>query len=216
MVTEIQLEPTEVRMKRSWLMVSTAGMLYAWARVLRTLYRNYDALQDPTNVGMNICNNKLTPDVQQALLFSFLEFFNAVFGITNSKPLFVLIFSVVRLGVEVMAAPYLPCNAWQHLITVFCWSLGDTIRFGCFILDLLVPGAKLAKSIRYTVGPLLFPFGAAGEMLIVIAVAQQKKNALIYFAAALWPVGFYPLMKQLLKQRRKFFASKNAKEIKAV
>jgi Protein tyrosine phosphatase-like protein, PTPLA len=176
--------------------------MYGWAKVLRTFYRHWWALQD---VGSSVCLLKLTPDVRMATLGGFLELFNAMLGSTRSNPRQVLLFCVVRAGVEYLVAPHLPsCSQWQHLMTVFLWSLGDTIRFGCFFLDSMVPGGNFAKSVRYTVGPVLFPLGALGEMLMVIALAQHTGNKLLYAAAMLWPVGFYPLMKQLLKQRRKF------------
>jgi hypothetical protein len=158
-----------------------------------------------------ICEERLTPALSLALYLSFLELFNALVGVTKSKPHQVLLFSIVRFGVEMLAAPLLPCGSWQHLLTVFCWSSGDTVRFFCFAWDNLVPGGRMAKAVRYTVGPLLFPFGALGEMLMVIAAAQDGRPKM-YIAALLWPAGFYPLFTQLLKQRKKFFA--RSKEIK--
>jgi len=192
--------------------------MIAWAKVLRIFYQQLEALQTETSP---VCETKLGPDLRLALIVSFLEFFNAMSGITRSKPQQVLLFALVRASVEMLVAPLLPsCSDWQHLLTVFVWSLGDTIRFGCFLLDALVPGARLAKTIRYTVGPILFPIGATGEALMVAALAQYRNWPLLYGAAALWPVGFFPLMKQLLRQRRKFFygddATKKAAKVKAV
>jgi hypothetical protein len=153
---------------------------------------------------------KLTPDARMATVIGFLELFNAMLGATRSNPLQVLLFCTVRAGVEHLVASMLAsCSEWQHLLTVFMWSLGDTIRFGCFLLDVLVPGARVAKTIRYTFGPLLFPLGALAEMLMVIKLAQRSGPKILYLVAMLWPVGFYPLMKQLLKQRRKFFQTED-------
>jgi Protein tyrosine phosphatase-like protein, PTPLA len=198
-----QVPPFEERFAGAWILVTNWSLMYGWAKVLRTFYRHWRALQD---VGSSVCLLKLTPDVRMATLGGFLELFNAMLGSTRSNPRQVLLFCVVRAGVEYLVAPHLPsCSQWQHLMTVFLWSLGDTIRFGCFFLDSLVPGGNFAKSVRYTAGPVLFPLGALGEMLMVIALAQHTGNKFLYAAAMLWPVGFYPLMKQLLKQRRKFF-----------
>jgi hypothetical protein len=202
---------------RAWLLMTNATMMIAWARTLRVLYRNFDSIVDGTG-SSDVCLGILTDYTKLALIISFFEVTNAGMGFTRSKAQFVLLFAVVRMGVELLVAPLLPCNCWQHLLTVFCWSLGDTIRFGCFVLDSLVPGGTLAKSVRYTVGPLLFPFGAGGEMLMVVAAASNGRP-LLYLAAALWPAGFYPLMKQLLRQRRKHFAKqtpKKEKEFKSV
>jgi hypothetical protein len=194
-------EPTGL--SRSWLLVSNAAMMIGWAKVLKLLFRNWRSVHDPLSpVGLDL----LTPAVVQALSISFLEVFNSLVGVTRSKPLQVLLFAVVRFGVQVIVAPLLPCTAWQHLLTVFCWSLGDTIRFACFVLDNLVPKGHIAKAVRYTVGPMVFPFGATGEMLMVLAVARNDRP-LFYLAALLWPAGFYPLFVQLLAQRRKFFES---------
>jgi hypothetical protein len=153
-----------------------------------------------------------------ATVIGFLELFNAMMGNTRSNPRQVLLFCIIRAGVEHLVAPMLAsCSQWQHLLTVFMWSLGDTIRFGCFLLDVLVPGARFAKTVRYNTGPLLFPLGALGEMLMVINLARHSGVRTLYLVAVLWPLGFYPLMKQLLKQRRKFFqATEKEKSIKSV
>ena len=177
-------------------------MAIGWARVLKVYWDHGPAtLSDPES---SVCQDTLTPAVLLALYLSFLELFSAVIGATRSKPHQVLLFALVRFGVQVLAAPLLPCQAWQHLLTLLCWGLGDTVRFSCFAVDVLFPKGYIAKAIRYTVGPIIFPFGATGEMLMVVAVAQDGRP-MAYLAALLWPVGFYPLFTQLLKQRRKFF-----------
>jgi hypothetical protein len=206
---------------RSWLLMTNATMMIAWARTLRVLYRNWDTLVSSSSLDgttSDVCLGILADYTKLALVVSFFEVTNAGMGFTRSKAHFVLLFAIIRIGVELLVAPLLPCNGWQHMLTVFCWSLGDTVRFACFVLDHLVPGGTLAKSVRYTVGPLLFPFGAAGEMLMVVAAAADGRP-LLYLAALLWPAGFYPLWKQLLRQRRKHFAkqlTKKEKEIKSV
>jgi Protein tyrosine phosphatase-like protein, PTPLA len=208
----VQKRDKESRTIRAWLLVTNFSMMMAWARVLRILYRKFEAVQDP---DQNVCIEQMAPDLYIALYASFLEVFNAVMGMTGSKPVHVMLFSSIRFGVEMVVAPMLPsCSAWQHLLTVACWSFGDTIRFGCFVLDVMVPGGRVAKSVRYTVGPVLFPIGMLGEMSMVLTAAYDGRPWL-YVAAALWPLGFYPLMKQLLRQRRKFF-SENKKTVKAV
>jgi len=57
------------------------------------------------------------------------------------------------------------------------------------------------------VGPIVFPFGVLGEMAMVLTAAQLSTHntVYLYFAASLWPLGFYPLMKQLWKQRQRHF-----------
>jgi Protein tyrosine phosphatase-like protein, PTPLA len=82
------------------------------------------------------------------------------------------------------------------MLTITAWSFGDTIRFACFCLDSLVPGGlHLAKAIRYTVAPLLFPVGFGGEFLMILAAAKNGRP-LLFAVAALWPFGFYVLMSQ--------------------
>jgi hypothetical protein len=52
---------------------------------------------------------------------------------------------------------------------------------------------------------------------MVIAAAARNSKPGMYVAAALWPVFFYPMMQQLLKQRRKHFqCQQKSKEIKAI
>jgi hypothetical protein len=205
---------------RSWLLMTNATMMIAWARTLRVIYRNSDTLlaSSVDGTASDACQGILTDYTKLALVISFFEVTNAGMGFTRSKAHFTLLFAVIRIGVELLVAPLIPCNSWQHLLTVFCWSLGDTFRFGCFVLDQLVPGGTLAKSVRYSIGPMLFPFGAAGEMFMVVAAAADGRP-LLYLAALLWPVGFYPLWKQLLRQRRKHFAKqlpKKEQEMKSV
>jgi Protein tyrosine phosphatase-like protein, PTPLA len=150
-----------------------------------------------------------------ALWISLVEVFNCVAGFTRSPLPAVLLFSFTRLGVENIVGPLLPCTSWQHLLTVFSWSLGDTIRFGSFAINTMDPTVTLAKSVRFTIGPILFPLGAFGEMMMVVLVASRGRPA-VYVAAALWPVFFYPMMRQLLAQRRKHFQPKGKKEVKAI
>jgi hypothetical protein len=151
-----------------------------------------------------LCNERLSPAVLWALGISLVELITSAFGVTRSRPMQVLLFASVRSGTELLVTPLITCRAWQHLFTVLCWSTGEVVRFGCFAFDGINPRARFAKSIRYSLGPILFPLGAAGEMLMVIRAASYGRPWL-YLAASLWPLGFYPLMKQLLKQCRKHF-----------
>lgn len=184
---------------KAWLLLSNAIMCLGWARVL-AVFLFGSVTQDEDS-----CSEQLPSAVSMALYLSFLELFNALVGFTRSKPHQVLLFAVVRFGVELLVAPMLPCTSWQHILTTVSWSLGDTVRFGCFAADTIWSGSYMAKAVRYTVGPLLFPFGASGEMFMVIAGAQDGRPKM-YLAALLWPAGFYPLYTQLLKQRKKFMA----------
>jgi Protein tyrosine phosphatase-like protein, PTPLA len=209
-----QMESMKAAFTRAWLVLTNAAMMLGWLRVLLLLVREYETLcrhQDPTPV--TVCEDQLVPVLQTALAISFVELLNAIAGVTRSKPQQVLLFAVIRMGVELLVAPLLDsCSAWQHLFTVACWSLGDTLRFSCFFLDNVVPGGSWAKSVRYTVGPILFPLGTVGEMLMVISAANKQTGVAkpaMYAAASLWPVGFYSLFTQLMRQRRKFFRGSN-------
>jgi hypothetical protein len=202
--------------KKSWLVLTNAIMMVSWIRVLRvtTAFCLQPVLlggvEEETQIGN--CDT-WREAVRFALLASFLELLNSLIGVTRSKPAQVLLFSVIRFGVEMVIAPVLAsCFAWQHVMTVTCWSV-DSVRFFCFLWDNLFPTHDWAKAVRYTVGPVVFPFGATGEMLMVIAAGsrqQTTEKALLYYGAAcLWPAGFFPLFKQLLRQRRKFYQKKN-------
>jgi Protein tyrosine phosphatase-like protein, PTPLA len=186
-------------------------MMFCWLQVFYILVHPQRVLCNDADTNNN--NNR----IKIALYVSFLELFNSLIGITQSKPQQVLLFSIIRYGVESIVSPYIGCSSWQHILTVACWSIGDTIRFGCFLFDtLLNETSRIPKYIRYTVGPFLFPLGTLGEMSMVIAVANQSKSTinriLIYSAASLWPVGFFYLFQRLLKQRQKFM--KNSATIK--
>ena len=184
----------------AWLASSNLIVSVAWARVFFLIISHRDALYDGNN--NDICQDVLIPATHTALYLSFVELLNSLIGLTRSKPIQVLTFNAVRMGVALWIAPKLPCHCWQTLITITCWSFGDTVRFGCFGIDTLLPGGRAAKNIRYTVAPLLFPVGALGEMLMVMRVG----TATFCLFSLLWPVGFYPLMMQLLKQKQKHFS----------
>jgi len=192
-------------LKHVWLFIVNLIITMQWYRVASLfVYDGGHGLLD-----VDTCLENLRPNVIRALMFSTVELFNSLVGFTRSKPSQVLLFSSVRMGVEYFTAPSIPCTAWQHLLTCLCWALGDVVRFGCFAVDILytIFGQRpphMIKSLRYTVGPILFPLGALGEMLIVVRSAQDRRP-ILFVAASLWPVGFYPLMKQLLRQRRRHF-----------
>jgi hypothetical protein len=212
-------------LRRVWLIGTNACMMLSWMRplvfVLMPYYYNYlEILFSPTEASKVstlsfLCNDQFTPMVHTALIISFLEVFNSLTGMTRSKPAQVLLFAIIRFGVEHLVGPNLnTCpTAWSHIVTVTCWSLGDTIRFGCFFFDSVISnGSRWAKYIRYTVGPILFPLGTLGEMLMVLTLANQRYtvnlgHSLAMYVAALllWPIGFFSLFTQLLRQRQKFF-----------
>jgi hypothetical protein len=192
-------------LKEFLLFIGNATIFITWLRVLYIFIINgFFHNMDPT-----ICTNTLRPRIIQALAVSSIELFNSLSGLTKSKFHQVLLFASVRTGVELLAAPELPCTHPTHLVTTLCWAL-DAIRFGCFGLDALfnligIGNIPLVKSIRYTIGPMIFPIGALGEMMMVLMIAMKTGRWSIYFAASLWPLGFYPLMKSLLYARKKHF-----------
>lgn len=199
--------------KRICLVATNLVMFSGWAHVIYVFATaGLESLGDGKS---EICEERLQPALYMALAISAIELLTCMMGLTRSNPIQVLLFASVRAGVEILITPLIGCGSWQHLFTVICWSVGDSVRFGCFTLDGIVPGVTLAKSIRYTFGPIMFPLGTAGEMLMVIRAAMDGRPTL-FLAAALWPAGFYPLMKQLLKQRRKHFAPKKKPEFKSV
>ncbi|KAI2496221.1 hypothetical protein MHU86_18272 [Fragilaria crotonensis] len=200
------------------LVASNSITCLIWLRVLFIYYTF--AFQDWSSTSTafqdDFCDGTLRPALFAALAVSMTELATSLLGLTRSKPLQVLLFASVRTGTELLVTPMIGCTSWQHLFTALCWSLGEVVRFGCFAVDGMLPDGRVAKSIRYTVGPILFPLGAAGEMFMVIRAASQGRP-LLYLAAMLWPAGFYPLMKQLLRQRKKYFARGKAKpEIKQI
>ncbi|KAG7341764.1 phosphoglyceromutase [Nitzschia inconspicua] len=205
-----------------WMVGSNFLTAAVWFRVLWVIVSNLSSLTG-TNGSLSdeesnniICREKLGLATNMALWVSMVEIVNCLLGFTKSPLPAVLLFSCTRMGVEKIVAPLISCSSWQHLITVFSWSLGDTIRFGTFAMNTAYPSLPVTKSIRFMVGPILFPIGAFGEMMMVVAAAQNGRPK-AYAAAVLWPIFFYPMMKQLLKQRRKHFQStKKQKNIKAV
>jgi hypothetical protein len=211
------LTMASTKYRRTWLIGTNACMMLGWMRVLRYFLIVHYKTHMMSIPGINhlpICNDQFVSMVDMALMISFLEAFNSLTGMTRSKSSQVLLFAIIRMGVEKLVAPKLSTcpTAWSHVITVMCWSLGDTIRFGCFFFDSAVAnGSRWAKYVRYTVGPILFPLGTLGEMVMVLTMANQTYRtskvysiAMYIAALCLWPIGFYSLFTQLLRQRRKF------------
>jgi hypothetical protein len=203
--------------KRAILIGTNAVTCLVWLRVVLVyLVQGWGALSSEDAAA---CDGILRPALFVALAVSALvEIGTSATGLTRSNIVQVLLFASVRTGTELWVTPLIGCGAWQHLFTALCWSLGEVVRFGCFAMDQAMGenGSNLAKSIRYSVGPILFPLGAGGEMLMVINAGYTNGRPILYAAASLWPLGFYPLMKQLLKQRRKHFSSKKEKVIKSI
>jgi hypothetical protein len=190
------------KIKQIALFAGNSAIAIAWLCVIWT-YLTKRVTDEHT------CSNLLKPKTVLALSVSGIEVLNSILGLTKSKPHQVLLFSVTRAAVEILLAPLMPCNAPEHLWTVGCWALDGPFRFGCFGIDsfLALCGFEtypVIKSIRYTVSPLIFPLGAGGEMFMVLRAARDGRPSL-YFAASLWPIFFYPLMMQLLNQRKRHF-----------
>jgi hypothetical protein len=195
-----------------WLVASNFITAAAWGRVAMIIAVN----GWPSSEESTACLDILGPATRLALGVSFVEVFNCIVGFTRSPFPAVLLFSCTRAGVEYLVAPKVPCGSWQHMLCVAMWSIGDLVRFGCFTVDTAIPGIRMAKSVRFTVGPILFPIGTFAEMMMVVLAASDNRP-MLYVAAALWPVFFYPMMQQLLKQRRKHFSPQDKKkQIKAV
>jgi len=196
-----------------WLASSNFITAIAWGRVAFIVLTTAGF----GDISSDVCSTSLVPAVKMALMISFIEIFNCLVGLTRSPILAVLLFSCTRAGVEYLVQPYIPCTSWQHLLTVTMWGLGDLIRFGCLGMATLYPEQRIFKSIRFTVAPILFPIGAAGEMFMVILSGYLNDRKILYLAASLWPVFFYPMMQQLLKQRRKHFQPvEKKKKIKSI
>jgi len=152
----------DLQIPRVWLVLTNFVVMIKWARaffIVCLLLRH--------GVNSARLQTYLSASVMSALSLSFLELFNAMIGLTRSNTSQVLLFSGVRMGVWALVAPKIPPDSWQTLMTVACWSFGDTIRFGCFGMNTLFPGSRLAKDIRYTVAPVLFPIGALGKSMHV-------------------------------------------------
>ena len=201
-------------LQKMWLVACNFITAAAFGRVAMIIAVN--GLTSLSDGESTLCLDALVPATRLALGIGFIEVFNCIAGFTRSPLPAVLLFSCTRAGVEYMVAPLIPCGSWQHLLCVTMWSIGDLVRFGCFTIDTAIPGIRMVKSVRFTVGPILFPFGAFAEMMMVF-LAASNGQPMMYLAGALWPFFFYPMMQQLLKQRRKHFSPKDKKkQIKAV
>lgn len=100
-----------------------------------------------SSVVYMFCIDYMTPILRRVLLLNYWEVLNSVLGYTKSNPIYVFIFVTARVCIEYYITPLLQasssnggggCIQYCHLYTVLCWSLGDTIRCGCFFLTTLV------------------------------------------------------------------------------
>jgi len=203
------------KLKQAWLLITnTLTSLHWWYVLYLFLSPSSPPLFSPSS---SACIDRLTPAVFAALVVSTLELVNSLTGLTRSKPYQVLIFASARWAVARLIAPLIPCTAWMNLATCCIWGLGDGVRFGCFALDAAFSMVSKEgdepphgiKTVRYTVGPLLFPLGVVGEMGMVLKAAGEGRP-MLYAVAMIWPLGFFPLMKQLMKQRARHMAKLNA------
>ena len=183
------------------LSVSNSVVAIQWFRVLFIFLSLISTHADrPTT-----CDTILRPCVTIALWISCMELVHILLGLTSSKLSQVLLFASVRLFVEMYVSKLLPCQSWAHVCTIVCWSVGEAVRFSCFSLDSLYSirkkDSRIFKTLRYEVGRFLFPLGALCELVMVIQSAMVTSRFELYLAAALWPIGFIPLMRRLMKQR---------------
>eukprot|EP00339_Tiarina_fusa_P018959 CAMPEP_0116997944 /NCGR_PEP_ID=MMETSP0472-20121206/1194_1 /TAXON_ID=693140 ORGANISM="Tiarina fusus, Strain LIS" /NCGR_SAMPLE_ID=MMETSP0472 /ASSEMBLY_ACC=CAM_ASM_000603 /LENGTH=197 /DNA_ID=CAMNT_0004696959 /DNA_START=34 /DNA_END=626 /DNA_ORIENTATION=- len=173
---------TQSKPIKAWLFVCNFITSVAWGRVALVIaVTGFDQLASDESTA---CLQNLGNAVRLALGISFVEVFNSVLGFTRTPIPAVILFSCTRAGVELLVSPMIPCGSWQHLVTVLMWGIGDFVRFGCFAVDTAFPGVRLARSVRFTVGPIIFPIGAAGEMFMVIAAAARNSKPGMYVAAA--------------------------------
>ena len=150
-----------------------------------------------------------------------------------------LLLAAVRMGIEHWVTPLLgedSCIAMTHLWTVACWSIGDTLRFTCFVWtdlsELLLSvdqyhqgrGSSSLSSIssflsfwlpwlRYTIlEPVIFPLGVLGEWFLLVQAALIAPRPFeLWLAVVLWPtLGFVPLWIQLWKQRTNFVQQRSS------
>ena len=142
-----------------WLTICNLITAVAWGRVAMIVFTT--GLGQLLDTESSACTETLGPAVKLALVISFVEVLNSIAGFTRSPLAAVLLFSCTRAGVEYLVAPLIPCGSWQHVLTVSMWGLGDLVRFGCLAVHTAFPSVEVAKSIRFTVGPLLFPIGAS-------------------------------------------------------
>ena len=197
------------------LFFSNALMAYMWFRVLWILLTTFVLSPTSSSVATTrtICETKIHSHVIHALWISFMEIVQILFGWTSSKIHQVFLFAMVRFLVESYFSILVSCTCWQHLATITCWSVGEVIRFTCFTFDSFFtlqshnnPKKKTSpltifKTIRYQVSCVLFPIGATCELLLVLHIAMTTSRIEYYVLSCLWPMGFLPLMRRLLKQR---------------
>ena len=143
--------------------------------------------------------------VTAASVLSTLELVHAYIGLTRSAPGNVALFLGARSFVGLCVAPMEGCSP-AYRYTAFIWGCGESVRLGCFAIDQLRT-SRAVRSVRYTAGPICFPLGTAGEWTMLIQASLNGRPAL-WAVVIGWVPGFAVLMKQLLAQRRKHFASK--------
>ena len=185
----------------AWLVVSNLGLAATW------FYAGSVAVSGECDA------DALLRAASVAILVTTLEFFHALLGITRSGPGNVALFTVARAIIGVVIGARLPCHP-AFVATVLAWSCGEIVRFTCFSLTALTTlsaswdrfAAARLRAVRYNAGPVFFSIGTCGEIVMLVLAATSSTSGSTWWTWALvvgWPAGFFILMRQLLKQRRK-------------
>jgi len=180
--------------------ICTANGYMAVANTLVSL--SWLTLSVVAATSLQVCDDfwQIQKLVVATTALSCLEVVHAAVGLTRSKPGNVILFVGARAFIALYICPLAGCSA-TYRTTAFTWGLGECIRLGCFAVDAVRPSVT-AKTVRYTVGPIMFPIGSLGEWVLLIGAMRDGRPAL-WAPVIGWPIGFAVLMRQLLAQRRK-------------
>jgi len=127
----------------------------------------------------------------------------------NFTRLFVILFATKALHVEQPTKT----QSWAFIAMATAWSLADIIRYLFYFSEAIWPSSGkpgLLRKLRYSAFILLYPIGAASEVLLVEGARRMQVmkgvfpwNHAVLGILAAYPFGFLYLYGHMLRQRAK-------------
>ncbi|XP_074602474.1 very-long-chain (3R)-3-hydroxyacyl-CoA dehydratase hpo-8-like [Brevipalpus obovatus] len=158
-----------------------------------------------------------------------LDVFNSLVKFTKTSPIFsflqvfakIMVIWCVTIPLEGQAK-----HSWGIPLVTGAWSIGETIRYLYYLLKDAGISPHWLTWLRYTMFPPLYPFGIAGEMLLLFVGYKHLKETklfalhlpnqlnvsfqaewLIVAILGLYVIFFPQVFFYLLRQRRKVLSS---------
>ena len=218
-------------------------LLYNVSQALGWFYLNYIALPHYKSILESGVSSddlyKETKDVLRLLLLiPYLEVAHAIFGIVKSSPVPAFFQVTMRAFVFIAICEHYPLvpSSIQFASMMIVWNMSEVIRYSYYATNLMGTPIDILTWLRYTLFIVLYPIGAASELLCMgsalpaIKSNQEERSVTMpnslnvtfnfyYFLIiimALYLPGFPQMYCHMLKQRKKVLGRKSNEEEKKI